>query len=83
MIFTRMSPHNGVIREMDLDVTEAQLDAWNAGELIQSCMPHLTAGEREFIMTGLNDEDWSEMFPAEDEFSGDRDDPVGPRDGYD
>ena len=29
-------------------------------------MPHLTPGEREFILTGITDEEWDELFAEED-----------------
>jgi hypothetical protein len=47
----------------EIAVTQSQLDRWKAGELIQNVMPHLSADDREFLMTGLTPEDWEEMFP--------------------
>lgn len=47
----------------EIDVSQSQLDRWKAGELIQNVMPHLSADDREFLMTGLTPEDWEEMFP--------------------
>ena len=37
------------------------------GVLIQDALPFLTAGQREILMTGVSDECWNVMFPAEDE----------------
>jgi hypothetical protein len=45
---------------MEIDVTEEQLDEWKYGILIQRAMPHLTPGEREFIMTGITPEEFPE-----------------------
>ena len=59
--FTRKSPHSGRINTMTLPVTKAQYNAWQDGSLIQNAMPHLTADEREFILTGLTAQDWEDM----------------------
>lgn len=53
---------SGKERTLDLPVTEEQIKRWLAGELIQNVMPHLTAGEREFIKTGITDEEWDTEF---------------------
>lgn len=63
---------SGKERTLDLPVTEEQLARLQAGELIQNAMPHLTAGEREFIKTGITDEEWDAEFadleePLDDE----------------
>jgi hypothetical protein len=62
MNITKTSAHSGITRTFDLDVTEAEILAWQAGELIQNAMPRLDADEREFIMTGITAEEWEEMF---------------------
>lgn len=51
---------------MDLNVTEAQLDRWEAGELIQDVFPDLSPDDREFLMTGVTAEEWAE-FVGDDE----------------
>lgn len=66
MKITRKSIIDGVERTMDIDVTEEQLEAWTSGTLIQKAMPNLTASEREFIMTGITDEQWEKAYPADD-----------------
>lgn len=58
----KTSPLSGDENEMEIDVTQEQLDRWMAGELIQDVMPHLTKEEREFIMTGYIPEDWEVIF---------------------
>lgn len=65
MLITRRSPFSGKHNTMDIDVTEEQLYEWKNGMLIQHAMPNLTPGEREFIMTGITDEEWNEAFPDE------------------
>lgn len=62
MKITRISQVSGIERTMDIDVTQEQLDKWEAGELIQWVMPHLTTNEREFIMTGITAEEWDHVF---------------------
>ena len=63
MQITKFSPHSMKDHTREIDVTQSQLDRWQAGELIQNVMPHLSPDDREFLMTGLTPEDWDEMFP--------------------
>jgi hypothetical protein len=57
----------GEVRTLDLPVTEEQITAYLAGELLQNAFPHLSAGEREFIKTGITDEEWDELFAGDEE----------------
>lgn len=66
MIITRTSPFTGESRSLDIPITEAQYDTWRSGALIQNAMPHLTPGEREFILTGITDDEWDNLFAEED-----------------
>lgn len=66
MLITRTSMLSGIKRTLEINVTEEQLAKWQAGELIQDAMPHLTAGEREFIKTGVTDEEWDAGFAEGD-----------------
>tara|TARA_R100000353_G_scaffold168834_1_gene131573 strand:+ start:789 stop:992 length:204 start_codon:yes stop_codon:yes gene_type:complete len=59
---TRKSMISGEINSMELDVTQAQLDRWQDGELIQDVFPHLSADEREFIKTGITSQEWDSIF---------------------
>lgn len=68
MIVTRTSPLTGKLRHMDLDVTEDQLLRWSRGALVQDVFPHLTADQREFLMSGLTPEEFDrleQMFAGE------------------
>jgi hypothetical protein len=65
MNITRTSLFSRVTRTLDLPVTEAQLDAWASGELIQNAFPDLSPDDREFLKTGITPEEWEMMF-AED-----------------
>jgi hypothetical protein len=62
MIITRTSTLSGHTSSMDIDVTLEQVASWEQGELVQNAMPHLSADEREFIMTGITPTEWNEMF---------------------
>jgi hypothetical protein len=62
MKITRISRLTGNIAIMDLPVTREQLAAWVNGELIQNAMPHLTADQREFILTGITPAEWQAAF---------------------
>ena len=64
MMITRTSPVSGITRTLDINVTESQLAAWQAGTLIQKAMPHLSADDREFIKTGITSEEWDKLFGA-------------------
>ena len=66
MEIARRSPFSGLHHVMDLPVTQKQLDRWQAGELVQNVFPHLSADEREFIMTGITPQEWEEEFGLEE-----------------
>ena len=64
----RRSPLTGKINEMDLDITQEQIDVYNSGaSYIQDIFPNLSPAEREFIKTGYTEADWAAMFPPEDQ----------------
>jgi len=67
MEITRTSLFTGVTRTLNLDVTQAQLDAWAGGVLIQNAMPQLSPDEREFVKTGVTAEEWDALFGGEEE----------------
>lgn len=55
-------PITGKDNDMELDVTNEQLQAWKNGTLIQEAMPNLTEDEREFLITGLLPGEFERMF---------------------
>ena len=61
MIITRTSPMTGRINKMYINVTEDQIKKWKSGALIQNVMPNLSPSEREFIMTGITENEWKEL----------------------
>lgn len=62
MQITRKSTYSGVERTMDLPITQEQIDAWNNGMLIQRAFPHLTPDQREFLQSGMIQEEWDALF---------------------
>ena len=62
MNITRTSPLSGIERTRDLPITPAQLAAWHSGRLIQDAMPHLSADDREFLITGIDSNEWHQLF---------------------
>ena len=62
MQITRTSRLTGKTSVMDLNLTQAELDAWVDGMLIQDAMPQLSAEEREFLMTGITPAEWDSVF---------------------
>jgi hypothetical protein len=63
MEITRQSTYSGIIRTLDMDVTDAQLEKYyHEGALLQDAFPHLSPADREFIKSGVTDEEWKEMF---------------------
>jgi len=71
MLIVRKSIVSGKIREMDLPVTEQQMEEWRLGAYAQKAFPHLTPAQREFIMTGIVDEEWPDEPEEEPEYDWD------------
>lgn len=68
MLITRTSMLTGKVHTLDIPVTIEQLDKWERGELIQRAMPNLSDDDREFIMSGITQDEWEEHMiePEED-----------------
>jgi len=63
MEISRISNLSGIKRTKTMPVTQAQLDSYYIeGKFIQEAFPNLNASDREFILTGVTDEEWEEMF---------------------
>jgi len=60
MRITKTSPFSGRTNTMELPITLQQIKRWERGECIQNVFPELTPGQREFILTGITDEEWAE-----------------------
>jgi hypothetical protein len=62
MTVTRISPITGRTNVLDLAITGEQVARWQSGVLLQDAFPNLTAGEREFLKTGITEEEWDSIF---------------------
>jgi len=62
MEITRISIATNVMRTLDLPVTPQQMEAFKSGQLVQLAFPHLSADEREFILTGIVADERDNLF---------------------
>ena len=63
MNITMTSILSGITRTKNIPVTKSQIYNWKiAGVLIQNAMPNVSVTDREFIMTGITQEEWTETF---------------------
>jgi len=62
MLVTMTSIVSGKTTTRDIDVEPEQVKAWQNGMLIQDAMPELSAPDREFIMSGITQEEWNGIF---------------------
>lgn len=59
---TRTSPFSGKKVTRRINASTSQLADWEAGKLAQVDFPQLSASDREFIMTGIADDEWDALF---------------------
>lgn len=62
MRITKTSKLTGIIHTLEIDVTDRMIERWKGGVYIQAVMPHLSADEREFLMTGITADEWANAF---------------------
>jgi hypothetical protein len=66
MKITKASQLSGIEHTMELNITSEELmrieNRFYTKELIQNIVPNLTMGEREFLMTGITEEEWNKTF---------------------
>ncbi len=67
MKVTKQSPLTGREHTMDILITQDQLDRWNNGELVQQVFDNLTDSEREFLISGIPEEEWNEYITSSEE----------------
>ena len=65
MKITRTNPFNGTVNTRELDITPEQVEAYEAGALLQNAFPNLSADDREFYKTGIDN--WDELFGGDDQ----------------
>ena len=59
---TKTSILTGKINTMTLPITQDQLDLYNNTKVkIQDVFPNLDSGQREFIKTGITQEEWDKL----------------------
>jgi len=58
---------SGVTRTLDIPITMSQIQSYNEGAYVQVAFPQLSPSEREFMMTGITDEEWNDAFEGEEE----------------
>jgi len=59
---TRTSKLTGTTRTKLIDITPEELNKWRDSKnlvLIQDAFPNLSATDREFILTGITDDEWN------------------------
>ena len=66
MQITRTNPFNGKVNTKELDITPEQIEAYEAGALLQDAFPNLSADDREFYKTGIDN--WDELFGGDGEW---------------
>ena len=66
MLIERTSMFTGITRSMELPITKEQWAAFQNGALVQDAFPHLSPDEREFIITGMTEEEWDDIFRDEE-----------------
>ena len=68
MLITKRSTLSGNSHSREIDVTQAQLNDWASGTFIQNAMPHLSADDREFLMTGVTPEEWDKYIKNDEDY---------------
>jgi len=66
MLIEKQSLFSGKTHIMDLPVTQEQIARWEEGAFIQDVMPELSDSEREFLISGMTDEEWTECWGEEE-----------------
>lgn len=70
MNVTRQSKLTGITRTVDIDVTPEQLahiERPDRTELIQHICPALSPSDREFLLTGITDDEWESMWQEDEQ----------------
>jgi hypothetical protein len=66
MNITKISSLTGIEHTLNINITQDELlrieNRYNSKELIQTIVPNLTMDEREFLMTGITNEEWVRVF---------------------
>lgn len=74
MLVSRVSTITGMAHVRELDITIEQLNAWqnasgnDPNRFAQNAFPNLPAEDREFLISGITLEEWTEFFGDYDDF---------------
>lgn len=72
MEFVRKSQITGKMSVRDISISHSQYRAWvdaaddDPNRFIQQALPHISAEDREFLMTGITPEEWDEHLGEEE-----------------
>lgn len=61
MMVPKVSLLTGVTHMRDIDVTQEQLERHANGELIQEVCPDLSAEDREYLISGITQDEWQKF----------------------
>ncbi len=57
---------SGKTNTLDIPITKQELDDWiMSGVAVHKYFPHLTASQREFLISGMTDEEWDNTFESD------------------
>ena len=68
MNITKVSTLTGEEHTLRLPVSQVQMERWEMGELAQDVFPHLSASQREFIISGITEEEWDHAFGETEDY---------------
>ncbi len=66
MLIRRTSAFTGVVHEREIACDPEHFAQWQLGAHIQRVMPYLSDADREFIKTGVTQEEWNAAFKEVD-----------------
>jgi hypothetical protein len=64
---TRVSVASNRVQTRIIHATPQQFAQWRSGFLVQDAFPNLSPEEREFLITGMSDEEWHAMWAEDDD----------------
>lgn len=68
---TKRSVFSGKLNTIEIPMTDDEFDnameAWENGMFIQDAFHKLSATQREFILSGVTEDEWNVAFPDEDD----------------
>jgi len=65
---TRKSIVSGTESARDLPITSSEILRWQAGEFVQDVWPWMKSNDREFLISGMTDEEQEEIFGRQDDW---------------